>query len=431
MSMRTNALVGSVAPFSLLFAALTALGCTTDDPGTSGVISELKSEAPRATPEHRAYVEASDDGRAFAFRFYAQLADDENLAFSPYSITTAAAMLSAGAGGSTLAQMRDALRFTLEGDAFHASQNALSLALAERNHEKNEVSSAQVLRSSNDFWMLPDLHPTNAFLDTLATYYGSGVHLADFIAAPERVRLEINGKVSSDTAGLIPELLAEGTVDSSTVFVLTNALYFKANWATVFSEEKTVPTPFQALDGSSTEVPMMRQTELLRYAADTVRGYQAVALPYTAWELEMVFLVPDEGQFEAVRADLTAESVDELVRGLANTHVNLGLPRFEVRTTVPLKDELVKAGMVDAFDPGLANFTPIADDIFISHAVHQAAVLVDEQGTEAAAATAFVAGRVSMPADPPIDLTIDRPFVFFLRDMATGAVLFVGQYVKP
>lgn len=420
---------------SLLVGALGCGGGESESPdnggadGTDGVTTVVKSSLERLTPPAGAETVASEDLGQFAWDFYEQVQDtSENFVYSPYSIGVASAMLSAGAAADTLAQIQSALRFSETGDPLHEAHNALSLALSSRNHEGTEEQNAQALRISNDFWMLPALSPSDAFLDPLAQHYGAVVHLAPFDEEPEQSRQAINKKVSEDTGQLIPELLPKGSIDSMVVFVLTNALYFKARWATEFAKAATEPGDFFALDGSTQQVQMMAQTEFHRYLdAD---GFEAVSLAYDSYELEMVFIVPDAGQFETVAAGLTADEVANIVDSLQQTRLELKLPKLEISSDLPLKTELQAAGMVDAFEEGVADFRYIADNVFISDAFHQARLILDEEGTEAAAATAFVGSTTGEPTDEPVPVTIDRPFVFFIRDIPTGAVLFLGHFVK-
>jgi serpin B len=339
-------------------------------------------------------------------------------------------MLSAGAEANTLAEMETTLRMSTDAPARHQSQNALSQQLHARNHDATEQTNAQILRSSNDFWMLPDLRPTDPFMDTLAEYYGAGVHLASFDTAPDESRQAINGKVSDDTAGLIPELLPKHSVDPSTVFVLTNALYFKARWDSEFPKDATAPAPFTTSDGGTLDVDMMRQTDHFDYFEGD--GFRAASLPYFGEELDLVVLLPDAGTFADFIAGLDATTVQAALDGLASTKLELWMPKLEIHAEVALKNELKQAGMVDAFVAGVADFTPIADGLFVSDAFHQAALVIDEEGTEAAAATAFVGSFLSAPPpEAPVPFHLDAPFVFLLRDRATNAALFVGHYVSP
>lgn len=397
--------------------------------GTAAQVSELKSSVPRLGPAAGAEQAASQELAKLAWDFYLQQeeATTENFVYSPYSISVAAAMLSAGAAGATLSELKTVLRFNDTGEPLHVRQNALAQLLASRNHDATAQRGAQVLRVSNDFWMLQSLQPKSGFLDALAGYYGAGVHLAPFDREPEASREAINAKVSRDTNALIPELLPERSIDAETRFVLTNALYFKAPWARRFPKATTTPRAFTALDGTRLHVPTMSQQTTLGYAAG--EGFLAVALPYEQEQLQMFFLLPELGTFDAFVSRLDAQNVEDIVNSLVPTYVALSLPKFDVAAALPLKKELMESGMRAAFTRGAAEFPGIADGLFISESVHQARLIVDEEGTEAAAATGFVGGPGSVPPDP-VSVSLDRPFVFFVRD-ASGAVLFLGHVVRP
>ena len=386
----------------------------------------IKSEVVQEAPSAEAAASASADLNDFAWAFYAQGGRaGANFVYSPYSISVATAMLSAGAAGETLAQIQGALHFTNTGDALHAGQASLARELSTRNREGTDERKAQTLRVSNDLWMAPSLNPEGAFLDPLARYYDSGVFLAPFETQPEVVRDAINDKVTEDTSGLIQELLPARSITDDTVFVLTNALYFNGHWSRAFRREATAPATFTGLDGTVGRVDMMHQMSDYPYVS--APGYQAVSLPYDGHELEMVFIVPDEGNFANLVASLDAQFVSEVVQSLEPRYLDLGLPAFEVKSDVALEEELIQAGMTNAFTQA-AEF-PAIGDVLIDKAFHQATLVVDEEGTEAAAATAFVGVPKSGPSSEPLALRLDRPFVFFVRDVTSNASLFVGHYV--
>ncbi|MEY4550008.1 MAG: hypothetical protein RL685_6203 [Pseudomonadota bacterium] len=423
----TNILVARTAWLTL---GLCLCACSSEDEGsgTTEVTRELKSALARQSPAPGAEVATVEDLSEFAGTFYSGLEKPGgNLVYSPYSIAVASAMLSAGAASSTLTQLQAALHFSTIGSSLHAGQNALAQTLATRNREGSAEANAQVLRVSNDFWMLPALAPQPAFLDTLAEYYGAGVHLAPFDSNPEGCREDINSKVSSDTGRLIPELLPQDSIDSGVVFVLTNALYFKSRWQSQFPTTSTQPGPFTTLSGGTVQTDLMRQQTEAEYLQGD--GFLAVELPYDGAELSMLFVVPEAGSLDRFAQSLDAARLDAILKGLQPTYVDLSLPKFTVTGDLPLADQLKAAGMVDAFDPGRADFSPLAPDLYISAAFHQAKLILDETGTEAAAATAFV-GRVTSVPPAPIRVVIDRPFLFLLRDI-TGAVLFMGQLANP
>lgn len=394
------------------------------------VMQRLEGETARQPSDGAAAQAAATELSDFSWSFYAKAGKPEqNFVYSPYSLATAAAMLYAGAGGATQSQMSDVFSFSEEGDAFHQARNDLIQTLNSRNIEGSEQRNAQSLKISNDFWMAGRLRPTDNFLNVLSAYYGAPVFL--FQGDPENVRSAINSKVSDDTRTLIPELLPPNSITTDTVFVLTNALYFKASWAWEFDPDLTAPADFETANGELASVEMMQATggESYRYAE--VEGVEVLSMPYFGHELEYVALMPPSGEFDSFRASLSEETVETLSADLQQATLNLKFPKIEVAYTMPLKAELISAGMIDAFEDGAADFSPLAQDhLWLGDAFHQTKVILDEEGTEAAAATAFIG--VDESAGPePIELTIDRAFVFFIRDIETGAVLFLGHYVGP
>jgi serpin B len=267
------------------------------------------------------------------------------------------------------------------------------------------------------------------YLDLLAEHYGAGLSLLDFASDPEGSRTSINRWVSDRTAARIPELLPVGVVTSATVLVLTNAIYFKASWATPFEPADTTDGPFAKLDRSTLPAHFMHQAKEHRYAEGA--GWQALELLYAGDDVSMLVLLPASGQFEAFRASLDAARLTSIVDALGSRLVTVTLPRFQFRTQLGVKATLQALGMTDAFQGGVADFSGMdgTRKLFVQDVVHEAFVSVDEKGTEAAAATAVVVGRVSVPE--LATFTADRPFLVVIRDNPTGAVLFLGQVTSP
>jgi len=268
------------------------------------------------------------------------------------------------------------------------------------------------------------------FLDVLAENYGAGLRLLDFVKAPEESRITINDWVSDQTEGRIEDLIPQGEIDALTRLVLANAIYFNAAWLNPFEEERTQDGPFYLLDGGQVTVPMMRQTELFGYAEG--EGYQAVELPYDGSELSMVILLPRPGEFEAFEGSLNAARADAVLKELAHKQVALTLPKFEFESGFRLVEALAAMGMPVAFSDD-ADFSGMTGnlDLFISAVIHKAFVSVDEAGTEAAAATAVVMEMKAARPTEPVEVTVDRPFVFLIRDIQSGAILFVGRVLNP
>ena len=218
-------------------------------------------------------------------------------------------------------------------------------------------------------------------------------------------------------------------IDSLTRLVLTNAIYFNAAWQHPFNKSVTQEEPFYLLNGGQVSVPMMRITEPFGYSEGA--GYQAVEIPYDGRELSMIVILPSEGQFKSFEGSLDAQNVGTIIDNLQSKQVDLSLPKFEFESSLNLKQTLIKLGMPEAFSDH-ADFSGITGnkELSITDVVHKAFVSVDEEGTEAAAATAVIVGLTSAPA-MPISVKVDRPFIFLIRDMETGAILFVGRVMNP
>ncbi len=372
---------------------------------------------------------------AFAFDLYQALREEGgNLFYSPYSISLALVMTYAGARGETAQQMADTLHFILSQDRLHPAFNSVDIELSQRGKgAKGKDGEGFRLNIVNAIWGQEGYKFLSGFLDLLAENYGAGLRILDFANVPEESRITINNWVSDQTEGRIEDLIPQGLIDVLTRLVLTNAIYFNAAWQNPFSEDMTHDGPFYLLDGGEVTVPMMRQTEWFGYAEGD--GYQAVELPYDGRELSMVLLLPRAGQFEAFEASLDAQRVDAIVKDLEFRRVTLTMPKFEFESDFSLGETLAAMGMPDAFLWGVADFSGMTGnrDLFIGGVIHKAFVSVDEAGTEAAAATALVMPTAGPPEEPeePVEITVDRPFIFLIRDIDTGSILFIGRVVNP
>ena len=368
---------------------------------------------------------------AFAFELYQALREGNgNVFYSPYSISLALAMTYAGARGETERQMADTLHFVLPQDRLHPAFNGLDLELARRGEgAEGKDEEGFRLNIANAIWGQVDYAFLPEFLDVLAENYGAGLRVLDFAGAPEESRVTINDWVSERTEERIKDLIPQGAINALTRLVLTNAIYFNAAWGMPFEAELTTDGAFYLLDGGEVTVPMMRQTESFAYAQG--EGYQAIELPYDGRELSMVILVPEAGTLETFERSLSGERVDAIVNDLAHTSVALTMPKFEFDSEFRLVETLAAMGMPEAFAEA-ADFSGMTGqrDLFISDVIHKAFVSVDEAGTEAAAATAVVM-KITAAADEPVEVTIDHPFIFLIRDVETGAILFVGRVVDP
>lgn len=423
---------------SLLVAAtLTAAAC--GDGGAAAAGDLAVSDVPRMESDASAQdiATAAEGNREFAVEAYAGLLEtnDGNLVFSPASIRLALAMAWAGAAGETAEEMAATLHFDLPDDRMHAALNGIDALLASRNHEEEPGPDGEerevVLTIGNALWGQQDVVFLDDFLDTLAVNYGAGMHLVDFAGDAEAARAAINDWVADQTDDRITDLIPSGALNALTRLVLTNAVYLDATWERTFDADATDDEPFTTLDGTEVTVDMMHQLSSFPYASGD--GWQAVELPYVGGELAMLIVVPDRGRFEEVEGGLATGLLDEAIAGLESADVGLGLPKWEFRTKAGLSDLLRSLGMVDAFDELEADFSGMTTEepLFISDVIHEAFIEVDEQGTEAAAATAVVMETRAIAQLPEVELTVDRPFVFSLYDRETGEILFMGRVVNP
>jgi serpin B len=394
----------------------------------------LKSDQDRITsPDINLSDEALlvEGNSAFAFELYQALKREEgNLFYSPYSISLALAMTYAGAHGETAAQMADTLKFILEQDKLHPAFNWLDAELASRGEgAQGKDGEGFRLNVVNAIWGQRDYEFLSDFLDVLAENYGAGLRILDFINEMEQSRVAINAWVSNQTEGRIEDLIPQGAIDALTRLVLTNAIYFNAAWEDPFDEDMTADGPFYLLDGGQVTVPMMKQTESFGYTEG--EGYQAVELQYDGGELSMVILLPEAGNFQAFEEGLQAQKISDIISSLQSTRVILTMPQFEFDSEFSLKDTLAGMGMPIAFSDS-ADFSGMTGnpELFISEVVHKAFAAVDEAGTEAAAATAVIMRLTAVPENS-VEFTIDRPFIFLIRDIETGAILFVGRVMNP
>lgn len=371
-----------------------------------------------------------DGNNAFAFDAYQTLKDDGDLFYSPYSISLALAMTYAGANGDTAQQMAKTLHFTLPQEQLHPAFNSLETKLSQRGQgAKGKDAKGFRLNIVNAIWGQKGYTFLQKFLDTLAENYGAGIRILDFMNAPEPSRLTINNWVSDQTEGQIKDLIPQGAIDAMTRLVLTNAIYFNAAWQYPFQKDATSDGTFYLLQGDKITVPMMRETESLGYAEGN--DYQAVELPYDGRELSMLILLPQSGQFTAFEKSFDAKKADAIIQSLASKRIALTMPKFEFTSSFSLKNALSTMGMPVAFTDN-ADFSGMDGkrDLFISAVLHKAFVSVDEAGTEAAAATAVIIAATAMPVGP-IELTINRPFIFLIRDNQTGTILFIGRVMNP
>ena len=367
---------------------------------------------------------------AFALDLYARLSDTPgNLFISPYSISTCLAMTYAGAHGDTETQMGRVLRFSQGQGRVHASFGELQQQLHEAEKQKGiQLDIANALWTQKGEPFLPD------FLKTAQEAYQADVQQADFRTSADAVRLEINGWVAQKTQDRIQDILLPGNLNSSTMLVLANAIYFKGSWASPFDKNATSTQPFHISTSSQADTLLMLHFDDVKYTGDN--DFQAVELPYSGNDLSMVILLPRKsdalGQLEN---QLSPAFLDRLLAQLKMQKVEIFLPRFKMGSRYDLQGKLYKMGMLDAFTPGKADFSGLngTRSFNISVVIHKAWVEVTEEGTEAAAATVVGGPGGAAPAAPPPPpvFRADHPFIFLIRDTRSGSLLFLGRLADP
>jgi serpin B len=389
----------------------------------------VKADVERAAPAAGAPVDEVVTGvDAFGLRAEAMLAAESggNTVLSPTSVAVAFAMVSAGADEATADDIAGVFGFPAA-PGLHEAMNSLTAGLAGANSTDPELGDV-VLDQANSLWAQSGFDIDPDFLDVLATQYGAGLPTTDFEGDPEGSRAAINDAVAEATRDRIPDLMPEGSVTADTRAVVVNALYLKAPWAAPFLPEATEQQPFHRADGTTVDVPMMRAGGLAARA--TVHDdYTAVEVPYLGGELAMLLIVPaGEATLDDVLAGVAADGLGTVAAGLAEATVDLTLPRWDTATAADLAPIMTDLGLPI---PG-GHLPGVAPDIEIGSAVHGADITVDEAGTEAAAATAV---GLSLTAAPPpaeiVTVVADRPYLFAVRHVDTGAPLFVGRVADP
>jgi serpin B len=388
-------------------------------------VAGMAQTAPSPSPDQTAL---SASNNAFAIDLYGQLRkQDGNLFFSPESISTALAIAYAGARGSTATEMAAALHFTLPPDKLHPAMGALLDSL-NAAHPGYQLRVADALWAEKDFTFLED------FLKLTASDYGAGFNQVDFRAAPEAARLTINEWVEKQTESKIKDLLPPGSVKPATRLVLTNAIYFKGDWQTQFDKSSTKEEDFQLFAAQTVKAPLMHIQGKFRYFNGGT--FQALDIPYKSGELSMIVWLPnDAGGLPVLEQSMTAANVRQWLDQLRpGQKVIVTLPKFKMTRQFELAGTLGALGMAQAFQQGRADFSGMTGhrDLWISAVVHKAYVDVNEEGTEAAAATGTIMRSMAMTREqPPIVFRADHPFVFLIRDNLSGSILFMGRVTDP
>lgn len=389
-------------------------------------VGSVAADKPESVTVPQVEKLVAKSNNAFAIDLFHSLRGKEgNLFFSPYSISAALTMTYAGARGETATEMRRVLHLPNDATDLHAGNAALLRRLAQPGAERPfQLSVANALWAQRGYPFLPD------FLKLLESNYSAGVIEVDCQAAPEPARQRINAWVEEQTRQRIKDLLPGGTITPETRLVLVNAIYFKGDWASQFKKENTHDADFFVSADRKVPAKLMFQAESFGFMQD--EQLLALQLPYKGDELSMIVLLPKvRGALPKVEETLSVERLEQVIGQLRKQEVMVWLPRFEVTDEVELSGALSSLGMKRAFGSD-ADFTGMstAERLSISAVMHKAFVKVDEEGTEAAVATAVVMRATAMPVEPP-SFRADHPFLFLVRDNATGAILFMGRVSEP
>jgi len=407
-----------------LTAAVVTLSAVLVDPAAG------RNPPPRRDPNADAAATAADSTNAFGLALYGHVRGKPgNLFLSPYSIASALAMTWAGARGETADEMAETLALPRD---WRGEPERIHNAFGRLTKSLNDPKAAYELTVANALWGQKGYGFQEAFLNLLDTHYGAGLREVDFLGATDQARKTINTWVEKETREKITDLIPPGALVPETRLVLTNAIYFLGTWRFPFGKDDTKEEDFFA-PSATVKVPMMRDTKHYLYA--DAGGHHVLQLPYKGGDLAMLLLVPKKKDgLAAVEASLSPKALAGWIGEMKHTRVRLRLPRFKTTWRCLLGETLAGMGMARAFDPAKADFSGMnggKEPLWIGEVIHKAFVEVNEEGTEAAAATAVVmVGAAPAPEEPPV-VRCDRPFLFLIRDTRSGAILFLGRLVNP
>ncbi|MGD0682754.1 MAG: serpin family protein [Terracidiphilus sp.] len=410
--------MASLRNFKSLMAPLVLLAISA---GVSGLSAQ--SESPNRNDLH-AVVEANNQ---FAIDLYRKInAQDEgkNIFVSPFSVSTALAMTFEGSRNKTRTQMAGVLHLDMS-DADR--QTGFSSLLAETSAGPGKHYKLNV---ANALWGQKGYHFEAPFLSAIGKFYGGTLKIVDFAGNTEGARVEINRWVEYHTAEMIRDLIPRGALDTDTPLVLTNAIYFKGTWASQFKPIATKVEPFNVSKTVKVQTPMMHQTGHFRFIKEN--GVAAIELPYEDDDLSMIAILPD-GDIDKMGAGLSLDQIKQIGVDMFSQDVDVVLPRFKMEAGYGMGPMLSEMGMPDAFSEKLADFSGMTGrpNLYIGKAIHKARIEVNEEGSEAAAATSIGMLEMAMERKEKAVFHADRPFLFIIVHNKTGAILFMGRLSNP
>lgn len=412
----------------MVLSMITLTGCTSQ-PVAPEPPAHL--DDTNTTPEILGSV--AHGNNRFAFDLYSKYrSKDGNVFFSPYSISSALAMTYEGAKGQTASQMQQVLHLPSDKDVLRSG-------FAGINNELNTVNKTYALSVANALWAQENYPFRQDYFDTIDTYYGGKVTNLNFVTETEKSRIIINDWVESKTNDKIKDLIPKGILTPETRLVLTNALYFKANWTHKFDPKDTDDRMFNLSSGEEVKTEMMYQTHYFNYTENDKA--QMLEMDYVGDDLSMLIILPKDNDLSAFDKDFTLDGLNTLKDSMTTEKVRVTMPKFKFETKYFMAEDLKQMGMPTAFDSDLADFTGMWDrqadeNLYISQVIHQTFIEVAENGTEAAAATAVIMARTTSAGPdpnyvPPKIFIADHPFIFIIQQKDSGNILFMGRLEDP
>jgi len=406
---------------------------------TAAVYSIWIFQQENPNPEKRVFTPADDTNATaegvdqlveslndFSFEFYKEIIESEegNVFFSPYSIFVALSMAYEGAGGNTSDQMQSILN-VLQNDSTTLGSFGRLYNLLNQNQDGYTINTA------NAFWAHQDYKFLDEYLGLLQNFYMAEANELDFAKNVEAADI-INSWIEDQTNDKIKDMIDPSILSDYTKLVLTNAIYFKGLWSNPFNPDNTYVADFNLATDETVDVNMMKSdSENSDYNYTETDDLKILELPYSGNELSMILILPKENNISAAESALDAENLASWKVSLFGQEVDVEIPKFKFEKKYTLNDLLIEMGMVEAFQPGIADLSKMdgTHDLFISKVLHQSFVEVNEEGTEAAAAT-VVTVELTAVLDP-IEFIADHPFVFLIQHKSTGAILFMGKVMDP
>jgi serpin B len=404
-------------------------------PGTPTSSNTSASSTSTATLHLFQAATVPDANNQFATDLYMRYAGEknpsDNIFFSPFSISSAVAMVYEGAKGQTATEIANVFHFPANiADVRSGYQSAFAAI--------NSNSGSYTLSTANALWVQNNYQLLGSYTNAVKTYYGGSITDVDFINDPTAAVSTINRWVADRTANKIQNILSTGDITQSTRLILTNAIYFKGAWSSPFDVSSTHPKNFTTSGGDSSQVPMMEQTSNFSYA--DVGGAQLLRLPYNGNDVSMFVLLPKGNNLSGFENGLNYQTISGWEKEAQFQLVDVSFPKFKIETEEHMPPDLEAMGMPTAFSPSSADFSGIApikdtaENLYIGNVIHKAFIDTDEYGTEAAAATAIVMSATDAIVGPPprpVVFNANHPFVFFIQENQTGNILFIGRVVKP